>query len=138
MRHIKVITQTLCILTIFLFTSCHGQESTTNKIDVLKVKEIKIINKVICVHNLKNKDLIISNRNEIEKILNELSYSKPVTGDINMKMNNGFFDISFQEGNIQHLYTINYTIYNGVILWNNGDLYRNNGLEVIIYQLFLE
>lgn len=88
------------------------------------------------MHNLENKDLVITNRTEIEKIINGFSYSEPIVNEVNMKMNNGFFDIIFQEKDNENLYTINYTIYDGVILWNNGNLYKNDRLEIIIYQLF--
>lgn len=50
-------------------------------------------------------------------------------------MNNGFFDISFYEGDKEYLYTINYTIYNGVILWNDGNPYKNDKFEVLISQM---
>lgn len=123
---------------LFLITSCNGQENENNKIDASKVKEIIIDNKVDCnSHNLKGENIVVTNREDIEKIINRLSYSEPIQTDVNMKMNNGFFDISFNEGDKKHLYTINYTIYNGVILWNNGNLYKNDMLEVAVYQLFV-
>lgn len=124
---------------LFCVISCKGQENIKNKIDVSKVKEITIINKVYCsTQNLKGKNIVVTNREEIEKIINNLSLSEAITTDVNMKMNNGFFDISFNEGDKEHLYTINYTIYDGVVLWYNGNLYRNNSLEVVVYQLFVE
>lgn len=124
---------------LVLITSCNGQEVENDKIDSSKVKDITIVNKVYCnIHNFKTGNVVITNREEIEKIIKGFSYSEPIETDVNMKMNNGFFDISFKEGNKEHLYTINYTIYNGVVLWNNGNLYRNDRLEAVIYQLFLK
>lgn len=124
---------------LFLIISCNGQENKNNNIDESKVKEITIINKINCsIHNLKDENIVITNREEIKKIINEFSYSKPIDTEVNMKMNNGFFDISFNEGEKEHFYTINYTIYNGVILWNNGNLYKNDRLEIAIYQLFVK
>ncbi len=128
-----------CISFLFLVTSCSGQENKNNKIDASKVKEITIINKVYCsTHNLTGKNLVVTNRAEIEKIIDGFSYSEPITTDVNLKMNNGFFDVSFYEGDKEYFYTINYTIYNGVVLWHNGNLYRNDQLEVAIYKMFAE
>ena len=129
----------IIVYLLFCVISCKGQENINNKIDVSKVKEITIINKVYCsTQSLKSKNIVVTNREEIEKIINNLSLSEAITTDVNMKMNNGFFDISFNEGDKEYLYTINYTIYDGVILWYNGSIYRNNSLEVVVYQLFVE
>jgi hypothetical protein len=128
-----------CMSFLFLLTSCNGQENKNNNIDASKVKEITIINKVYCsIHNLEGEKKVVTNRKEIEKIINGFSYSEPITAEVNMKMNNGFFDISFSEGAKEHIYTINYTIYNGVVLWHSGNLYKNDRLEVAIYQLFVK
>ena len=132
-KHFLISTSFFCLM-----VSCNAQEKNKN-IDATKVKEITIINKVYCsTHNLEGEKRVVTNREEIEKIINGFSYSEPITTEVNMKMNNGFFDISFNEGDKEHIYTINYTIYNGVVLWNSGDLYRNDRLEVAIYQLFVK
>ncbi len=137
MKKIKQLLVSISFL--FLLNSCANQDNKNIKIDVLNVKEIKIVNKVYCsYHNLKGKNRVITSREEIEKIIKGFSYSKPIETDVNMKVNNGFFDIIFYEEDKKHIFTLIYTVYNGVVLWYEGDLYRNDRLEVVIYKFFEE
>jgi hypothetical protein len=96
----KQILGYISFLFLILIVSCNGQENKNKKIDTSKIKEITITNKVFCNggHNLKSGNLVITNEAEIEKIINGLSNSEPIKADVNMKMNNGFFDINFYEG----------------------------------------
>jgi len=132
--------QLLYIFILFSLYSCKGQTESNLKIDVSKVKEITIINKVYsCYRNYKKETVIIKDKDQIEKIIDAFTYSEPIKGNINEKSSNGFFEINFYEGDKNHYYTLNYTIYDGVILRNdnNGDRYRNDRLEIAIYKHFV-
>ena len=125
----------------FLAISCKGQdENPAITVSSSDVKEITIQNKVYCsMHNLSTKSIIITDVEKIKKILKVFSNSNKIEGNINSRANNGFFEISFNEKAVNHYYTINYTVYDGVVLRNdnNGKLYKNDELEGIIYTLFV-
>ena len=135
----------LCYLTIlFLFVSCHGQETNkSNTIDASKVKEITITNKMYCsVQKLTQGSIVIKDQDQIEKIIKTFTYSEKEQrskGDVDIKNNIGFFDISFNEEDKSYFYSIIYTTYNGVILINNnnGDMYKNDRLEGVVNPLFI-
>ncbi len=134
----KIIT----LVSIFLMLSCDGQNNRSGiKIVSSNVKEINIINKVDCsMHNLKSTTLKIIDKTEIDEIIDAFSYSESITTGVNMKANNGFFEISFNDGKKDYYFTLNYTVYNGVILRNdkNGERYNNDKLEGVIYPLFVQ
>lgn len=130
-------------MTFICLLSCKGQNSNTLNIDASKVKEITIINKVDCSFNkLVKQETIITDRDKIEKIIDAFSYMQPIQdrGSVNMKVNHGFFEMSFNEGDRNHYYTINYTVYFGVIVSNdnNGELFKNDRLEIAVYKQFVE
>ncbi|WP_281232417.1 hypothetical protein [Flavobacterium gelatinilyticum] len=126
---------------LLLFISCHGQENTqVEKIDVSKIKKITITNKIDCsIHKLKSGKIIIEDIHQIEQIINSFTYSTVIKTGVNTGAGYGFFEIDFDEEKKNHYYTINYTIYDGVILRNdnNGDLFKNDKLEGIVYSLFV-
>ncbi|WP_188619933.1 hypothetical protein [Flavobacterium suaedae] len=127
------------LLLLILLQACVKKQSDIT-IDSSKIDEILIINKVDCNPNgdfVKSK-VVIDNPKEIKKIVKVLFDSKSISESVNMKVNNGFFEIDFNEGNKNHYYTINYTIYDGVIVRNdyNGERYKNDELEVLVYKLF--
>lgn len=127
------------IIVFLLVTSCKSQVNENLIIDFNNVKEIKVINKVDCsMHNLKGRTKIITDKSTIKNIVDALTLSEEINKDVNMKMSNGFFEIDFYEGAKNHYYTINYTIYDGVIVRNdnNGIRYKNDRLEIVIYKIF--
>lgn len=76
--------------------SCNGQSDNNLKIDVTKVKEIKIINKVNSIYrDYKKETIVLSDKKEIEKILTSFTHLTPIKGEVNTKINNGFFEIVF-------------------------------------------
>ena len=131
----------LKIALFILITSCNGQkEKDINEVVFESVKEITIHNKVECsMHNLIRNSITVRADTEINKIIKSITNSEKIYEKINSRANNGFFEIVFKENNTIHNYTINYTVYSGVIIRddNNGDLFRNDELEGIIYQLFI-
>ena len=123
----------------FLFSSCNGQNQQVG-IDASKVKVIKIKNKVDCnFRNYKSGEIIIKEKKLIEDIINAFKYLTPLKEDVVTNANNGVFEIDFYEGDINHYYIINYTIYDGVIIsnYNNGERFKNNRLEVEVQKHFL-
>lgn len=129
------------IAILFLFISCNGQPNNkAEKIDATKVKEITISNKIDCsMHKLKTNSIVIKNADQINDIVEAFSFSEKITQKVNTGAGYGFFEIDFYEGEKNHYYTINYTVYDGVILRNdnNGDMFKNDKLEGIIYPFFV-
>lgn len=132
----------ITLLSMFLIISCNGQNDNPSiKITSSNIKEISITNKLDCsMHNLKPITLKIIDKTEIDKIIDAFSSSKKVQESVNNGANYGFFEISFNDGKTDYYYTINYTVYDGVILRNdnNGDKYKNDKLEGLVYPLFVE
>ena len=132
----------LTYITVFFFLiSCKGQDSKVLKIDSSKVKEISIINKVdYASHKLKPGKIVIKDKKQIEKIINAFSSLENYQIKISSGANNGFFEINFFEGEKEYYYTINYTVYDGVVVRNdlNGDVFKNEKLEGVVYSLFVE
>ncbi|WP_447634999.1 hypothetical protein [Flavobacterium microcysteis] len=132
----------IIILSTFLIISCNRQNKNQSiKITPSNVKEISIANKIDCsIHNLKTLTLKIKDKEEINKIINTFSLSEKIQGSINNRANYGFFEISFNDGETDYYFTLNYTVYDGVILRNdnNGERFKNDKLEGIIYPLFVE
>jgi hypothetical protein len=129
------------ILICLLFVSCQGQQNEKIFIDASKIKEITITNKMSCtLQKLKSNSIKIKDEVQIKEIIDALSYSTKTKEGVNMSMAYGFFEIDFYEGNKNYYYTINYTVYDGVIIRNdlNGDRFKNDKLEGIIYPLFVE
>jgi hypothetical protein len=126
---------------IFLFLSCRGQENNKSKaIDVSKVSEITITNKMYCsLEKLKQGSIVIKDLNQIEKILDAFKSSTKINRAVNMSMHYGFFEINFKEGEIEHYYSLVYTMYEGVILSNNNneDRFKNDRLEGVVNPLFV-
>ncbi len=124
-----------------MFVTCHGQESNkSNTIDASKVKEITITNKMYCsLQKLAQGSIVIKDQNQIEKIIDAFADCKKTDKGVNMSMAYGFFEIDFYEGSINHYYTINYTVYDGVIVRNdnNGDRFKNDRLEGVVNPLFV-
>lgn len=127
---------------ILLCISCNGQQNIQiEKMDDSKVTKITIVNKIDCsVHKLKSNTIIIKDVDQIKKIIDAFSYSTAIKEKVNTGAGHGFFEIDFDEGGKNHYYTINYTVYDGVILRNdnNGDMFKNDRLEGIVYSLFVE
>lgn len=120
--------------------SCNAQKDNDLKIDVTKVKEIKIINKVNSIYrDYKKETIVLSDKNEIEKILTSFTHLTPIKGEVNTKINNGFFEIVFFEGDKEYYYEILYTLYDGIIIINlkNGDRFKNDRLEIAVYKHFV-
>ncbi len=130
-----------CVFFILFITinSCQSQSEKV-KMDSSKIKEIIITNKVDCSpHHLVGNKLVIKDQSTIDEIIKSFSYSEPIAKTVNLKSNNGFFEIDFYEKDINHYYTVNYTVYDGVVLLNNnnGDMLKNDRLEILIYKLFV-
>lgn len=127
---------------LLLFISCNGQQNNKKeKIDASKVKEITITNKIdFSMHKLKSNSIIVKEVDQIKKIVDAFSYSEEIKQRVNTGAGYGFFEIDFNEGEKNHYYTINYTVYDGVILRNdnNGDMFKNDRLEGAVYPLFVE
>ncbi|MCP1995515.1 hypothetical protein [Flavobacterium sp. HSC-61S13] len=131
------------IYIIICLYSCAERNSKASKIEVTKVDEIEIINKVDCSYDKLSKgNIVIKDTKQIEEIINTFSYMEPILdrGAVNLKVSYGFFDVIFSEGQKHHFYTINYTVYDGVIIWSNdgGRLYKNDRLEVAVYRQFVK
>ncbi len=124
------------------FLSCKEQIHQSHKIDSSDVKEITIVNKVYCSSvEFVRKKVIITERNQINNIIETFSYAKLIKQkDVGLNRNNGFFEIEFYEGEEEHSYDVVYTIYDGIVVVNsnNGDCFKNDLLEVKIYKLFIE
>lgn len=134
--------QTITYITLFFFlVSCKGQNTKLEKIDASKVKEITLVNKVdYATHKLKANNIVVKDKQQIEKIVSAFSYSENYKPRISSGANYGFFEVKFFEGEKEFYYTINYTVYDGVIVRNdlNGDIYKNERLEGVVYPLFVE
>jgi hypothetical protein len=131
------------LIIIYVCYSCTGQTTGKLKIDASKVKKIEIINKVDCSFStLVREKTIITDRDKIENIIEKFSYMEPIQdrGSISMNVNHGFFELKFYEGDKYHYYTINYTVYYGVIIWSNdgGKVYKNDRLEIVVDKEFRE
>lgn len=129
----------LCLSLILI--SCGGQLKEKIIIDTPTMTEIKIVNKVNCSHaHLTKKEVLIEDKDEIEKIINLMKHSSDIKTHVNTKVNVGFFDMTLLDSNnTKYYYTILYTIYNGVILTDlngSGNHFRNDRLEILIYKLF--
>ncbi|MBA5793291.1 hypothetical protein H1R17_03145 [Flavobacterium sp. xlx-214] len=133
----------LSLIVVLGSTSCKEEHSNKLSFDASKVNEITIHNKVDCsFEKLVKQQLTITDKNQISKILDAFSYMEPIEdrGNVNMKVSNGFFELSFNEGNKENYFTINYTIYDGVVIWSNdgGKLFKNDRLEIVINDLFVK
>lgn len=124
----------------FCVLSCKGQNDKSKDMDASKVVEITIKNKLFNPSQKMKPNLTIKDKDIILKIVEAFRYSEKIKGTVNTGANNGFFEIDFNEGNINHYYTINYTVYDGVILRNdhNGEMFKNDKLEGVIYPLFVQ
>lgn len=132
--------KSLLILTVIFFvSSCKGQDKEI-LIDTSKVKSIKIVNKLSQASQKLKSQVIIKEKDVIVKIVESFKYSQKLPTKVALNSNYGFFEMDFDEGAINHYYTINYTVYSGVILVNNnnGDMFKNDRLEGLIYPLFVE
>lgn len=142
-NNLKTMRNLIFLFIAFCLYSCKGQTTTALKIDASKVKQISIFNKVDCSFNkLVKQEVTITDREKIETIIKSFSYLQPIPdkGSINMKVAHGFFEMSFDEGEKHHYYTINYTVYDGVIVSNdnNGEIFKNDRLEISVYKQFVE
>ena len=130
-------------IVFYLFTcSCEAQREHPSIIDSSKVKKITIVNKVYCSPNeYVRKNASISDRNQINYIIDELNNSKLINqNDVRLNTTYGFFELEFYEGDKEYSYIIVYTIYDGVVIVSNlnGDCFKNDRLEILIYKLFIE
>ncbi len=128
---------------VYVCYSCTGQTTGKLKIDASKVKKIEIINKVTrSFTKLVREEVVITDKDKIEDIIEKFSYMEPLQdrGSRSMNVNHGFFELIFDEGDIHHYYTINYTVYHGVIVSNdnNGLIYKNDRLEIAVKREFRE
>jgi hypothetical protein len=129
---------------IFFMIICYSCNSQIEKdliIDSNKVKEIKIVNKVNSIYrDYKKETIFLHDRNKIDKILSSFIYLNPVEKEVNTKINNGFFEIIFFEGEKEYYFNILYTLYDGVIVIDlkNGNRYKNDRLEIAIYKHFVK
>lgn len=132
----------ISIISILLIISCNNNKDYESiKIVPSNIKEISIANKVNCsLHNLKPITLEIIDKSEISKIINVFSLSKKIQGSVNNRANNGSFEISFNDDKTDYYFSLSYTVYDGVILRNNnnGEQYKNDMLEGLIYPLFVD
>lgn len=129
----------LIIAVIFFVSSCKSQDKET-LIDASKVNSITITNKLSQAPQKLKSQVIIKEKDDIVKIVESFEYSQKLSSKVALNSNYGFFEIDFDEGTSNHYYTINYTVYNGVILVNNhnGDMFKNDRLEGLVYPLFVE
>ena len=87
------------------------------------------------------KNVIIVERDKIDDIVSAFDYGKPVNqGDVGLNTNYGFFEMEFYEGNDRYAFIIIYTIYDGVVIQSmqNGDCFKNDRLEILVYKLFVD
>ena len=136
----RKILDTFLILFILSY-GCQEQNNKSATIDFSKVKKITINNNVYAdARDFVKKNINITDIDQIQDIIDAFRYSKPISQTaVRINLNNGFFEIDFNEGGEKHSFRIIYTIYDGVVIMNmeNGDCFKNDRLEIIVYKFFI-
>ena len=132
--------KSLLILTVIFFVTCCNSQNKETLIDASKVNSITITNKLSKASQKLKPQVVVKDKDVIVKIVKLFKYSEKLSTKVALNSNYGFFVMDFDEGTVNHYYTINYTVYNGVIIMNNhnGDLFKNDHLEGLVYSLFVD